>query len=48
MDSQDEANFWNPATQLRLAKKSSVPRRPDGAPNTFPEIVTVDPRAEAA
>ena len=29
--SQDEANFWNPATQLRHKKKSSVPPRPDGA-----------------
>jgi biotin synthase len=30
---QDEANFWNPATQLRHRKKTSVPPRPDGAPN---------------
>src|SRR5438067_9146281 len=30
---QEEANFWNPSTQLRHRKKSSVPPRPDGAPN---------------
>jgi biotin synthase len=30
---QDEANFWNPAAQLRHRKKTSVPPRPDGAPN---------------
>jgi biotin synthase len=30
---QGEANFWNPATQLRHRKKHSVPPRPDGAPN---------------
>ena len=28
-----DANFWDPSTQLRLRKKSSVPPRPDGAPN---------------
>ena len=33
---QDEANFWNPATQLRHRKKTSVPPRPDGAPNRSP------------
>ena len=31
---QSEANFWDPSTQLRHRKKSSVPTRPDGAPNT--------------
>ena len=41
--SQDEANFWNPATQLRHRKKSSVPPRPDGAPNRGLEVVHVDP-----
>src|SRR6266513_3596424 len=30
---QEEANFWDPSTQLRHRKKSSVPQRPDGAPN---------------
>ena len=47
IDSQDEANFWDPATQLRHRKKSSVPPRPDGAPNAFPQVVQVDPAAEA-
>jgi biotin synthase len=45
IDSQDEAQFWNPATQLRHRKKTSVPARPDGAPNTFPELVHVKPEA---
>jgi biotin synthase len=40
---QDEANFWNPARQLRHRKKSSVPPRPDGAPNRGLEVVQVDP-----
>src|SRR5215216_5291279 len=33
IDRQDEAPMWNPARQLRRAKKTSVPPRPDGAPN---------------
>jgi biotin synthase len=41
--SQAEANFWNPARQLRHKKKSSVPPRPDGAPNRGLEIVQMDP-----
>jgi biotin synthase len=45
IDSQAEANFWNPAVQLRRRKKDSVPPRPDGAPNAFPEIVQVKPEA---
>src|SRR5436305_6202767 len=40
-DHQDEAPMWDPATQLRHRKKSSVPPRPDGARNTFPEVVHV-------
>jgi biotin synthase len=44
IDSQSEANFWNPATQLRHRKKTSVPPRPDGAPNAFPEVVQIDAR----
>jgi len=43
IDSQSEANFWNPARQLRHRKKSSVPPRPDGAPNRGLEIVQVEP-----
>jgi biotin synthase len=34
VNKQSEANFWDPSTQLKLRKKSSVPPRPDGAPNT--------------
>jgi biotin synthase len=45
VDSQDEANFWDPSTQLRHRKKSAVPPRPDGAPNAYPEIVQVRGRA---
>jgi biotin synthase len=47
IDSQDEANFWDPATQLRHRKKTSVPPRPDGAPNAFPELVYVEGEAAA-
>jgi biotin synthase len=43
VDRQDEANFWNPARQLRHRKKSSVPPRPDGAPNRGLEVVQVEP-----
>jgi biotin synthase len=43
IDSRSEASFWDPSTQLRHRKKSSVPPRPDGAPNTYPEIVHVEP-----
>jgi biotin synthase len=42
---QDEAPFWDPSTQLRHKRKSSVPPRPDGAPNRFPEVIQVDGRA---
>ena len=41
IDSQAEANFWNPEEQLRKKKKSSVPPRPDGAANRGLEIVHV-------
>jgi biotin synthase len=58
VDSQADANFWDPATQLRHRKKSAVPPRPDGAPNRrrdpddqpteeLPALVQVDPRAAA-
>jgi biotin synthase len=40
---QDEAPMWDPATQLRHRKKTSVPPRPDGAPNAFPAVVQVEP-----
>jgi biotin synthase len=50
IDRQDEAPMWDPATQLRHRKKTSVPPRPDGAPNAFPDLVRVPARdaAEAA
>jgi biotin synthase len=31
-----EIKLWDPAEQLRFAKKESVPPRPDGAPNRWP------------
>src|SRR5881394_395913 len=40
---QHEAPMWDPATQLRHRKKTSVPPRPDGALNTFPAVVQVEP-----
>src|SRR3954449_3348473 len=43
VDHQDEAPFWNPSRQLRHRRKSSVPPRPDGAPNAFPAVVQVEP-----
>jgi biotin synthase len=45
IDSQEEANFWDPSTQLRHRRKTSVPPRPDGAPNAFPEVIQVEPEA---
>jgi biotin synthase len=32
-----KVTVWNPASQLRYAKKATVPPRPDGAPNRWPE-----------
>src|SRR5690242_7535816 len=43
ISSQEEAPMWDPATQLRHRKKTSVPPRPDGAPNAFPAVVQVEP-----
>jgi biotin synthase len=42
IDKQADANFWNPEIQLRRVKKDKVPPRPDGAANTFPELVHVE------
>jgi len=42
---QEEAPFWDPSRQLRHRSKTSVPPRPDGAPNRFPQVVQVDGRA---
>jgi biotin synthase len=48
---KDEANLWDPETQLRRKKKASVPPRPDGALNrgtegaaggAMPEVVQVE------
>jgi biotin synthase len=44
VDHFEDANFWDPSKQLRLRKKSSVPPRPDGAPNRGLEIVEVEAR----
>jgi biotin synthase len=43
IDSRADSGLWDPSTQLRHRKKTSVPPRPDGAPNTYPEIVHVEP-----
>jgi biotin synthase len=49
VDRREEAPLWDPATQLRHRRKSSVPPRPDGAPNTgMPEVVHVKPEPAAA
>lgn len=32
-----EVRLWDPAKELRFAKKSSVPERPDGAANRWPD-----------
>jgi biotin synthase len=45
---QDEAPFWDPSKQLRHRRKASVPPRPDGAPNRFPDVVQVPAAGEAA
>jgi biotin synthase len=44
MDDEADADLWDPSAQLRHRKKTSVPARPDGAPNTHPQIVQVEPR----
>jgi biotin synthase len=45
VDRQHEAPFWDPSRQLRHRRKGSVPPRPDGAPNAFPEVAQVAGRA---
>jgi biotin synthase len=32
-----EVKLWDPAEQLRFAKKGVIPERPDGAPNRWPD-----------
>jgi biotin synthase len=48
VDRRDQAPFWDPATQLRHKRKASVPPRPDGALNTFPQVVQVPAREPEA
>ena len=51
VDRQSEANFWNPATQLRRVKKRHVPPRPspDEQPTEeLPALVHFDPDQEEA
>jgi len=42
IDTQAQARFWDPETQLRRVKKQSVPPRPDGAPNRGLNVVQVE------
>jgi biotin synthase len=35
-----EIRLWDPATQLRYARRADVPLRPDGAPNRWPTEAT--------
>jgi biotin synthase len=52
VDRRDEAPLWDPANQLRHRRKSSVPARPDGAPNRgleqMPEVVHAGPERMSA
>ena len=51
IDKQSEANFWNPATQLRRVKKRQVPPRPspdDQPTEELPALVQVEPQEDAA
>jgi biotin synthase len=50
LDTADQAReaglpitMWDPATQLRYAKKDKIPPRPDGAPNRWPGGETQEP-----
>jgi biotin synthase len=43
IDRQDEANFWNPATQLRLHRKAKPPPYPRPEPVAPPPVDPVDP-----
>jgi biotin synthase len=50
INSQSEANFWDPSTQLRHHKKKHVPTRPDGARNKARRlaVIQVEPTREEA
>jgi biotin synthase len=41
-----EITVWDPASQLRYAKKETVPPRPDGAPNRWPGAERPDEAAQ--
>ncbi len=43
-----EIRLWDPASQLRLERKRSVPPRPDGAPNTGQDRTTREASAREA
>jgi biotin synthase len=43
VDELIDDGLWDPSAHLRHKKKSSVPPRPDGAPNTYPEVIQVEP-----
>jgi biotin synthase len=42
IESRADSGLWDPSTQRRHKKKTAVPPRPDGAANTYPEIVHVE------
>jgi biotin synthase len=51
VDKQSEANFWNPASQLRRVKKRHVPPRPspeEQPTQELPAITHVEPEEDAA
>jgi biotin synthase len=50
IDHQDQANFWDPSTQLRHRSKRSVPPRADGGPNRARplKVVHVEPATKEA
>jgi biotin synthase len=43
-----EVRLWDPASQLRFARKRTVPQRPDGAPNTGQGRETREAKARRA
>ena len=43
-----EIRLWDPASQLRLERKRTVPPRPDGAPNTGQDRTTREASAREA
>jgi biotin synthase len=43
VDSQAEANFWDPSTQLRFRKKTKPPSYPHHPPRHVAEVTSSDP-----